>query len=126
MKVRRNRAVPLMYNRAVQEMPTIAALHDQLAHDEWRDRIGFSDDIAAANERIRQATSTTDIATALNDWLARQQPCLFGRIAAKNRLMRYCILTEQDLSGSDEAIQLKIQHERSSWWADAFNGRASG
>ena len=68
--------------------------------------------------------STSDRAVILSDWLQRHQPCLFGRVAAKLNLIRYCFLDEDDLV-ADEEVRDKIQAARLAWTKDAFDGRAS-
>jgi hypothetical protein len=53
-----------------------------------------------------------EISAEVAQWLTRHQPCLFGRMAAKAGLMTYCILSEADLTGTDQAIRDKIQDAR--------------
>ena len=41
-------------------------------------------------------------------------------------MLSFCILTEDDLNGSDQSIQEKIQSARTKWTADGFEGKKSG
>lgn len=105
--------------------PTVRDLYHQLEPDPWR--TAFSDDIAAVHERVLQpGVDRSAIADAINNWLASWQPCLFGKIAAKQGLLRFCVLTEDDLTRSDDEIRDAIQGARSRWWTDSFDGYASG
>jgi hypothetical protein len=98
----------------------------RLTIDPFRRDAGFSDDIHAANKVLfSQGVNETEIIKTLNQWLQQNQPCLFGRIAAKLGFIRYCILNEADLTLSDEAIALKIQYARRRWLKDAFEGKTS-
>jgi hypothetical protein len=106
---------------------TVAELLAELRPDPWRLESGFSPEIAAANARLLEAGVSEDLAIhILNEWLQRYQPCLFGRIAAKQGLISYCVLTESDLQQEDEAIRTKIQEARTRWTRDGFEGRKSG
>jgi hypothetical protein len=105
---------------------TIAGLIGSLQRDSWRDTVGFSPDISEVHDQIFKETATNDeIVAALAGWLKRWQPCLFGRIAAKLGLITFCILTEEDLSESDEHIHEKIQSARLDWTHEAYRGRKS-
>jgi hypothetical protein len=97
-----------------------------LRHDPWRDKVGFSQDIALANEEIFAADSSTDkIESTLNNWLQKNQPCIFGRAAAAIGLISYCVLTRADLQDSDDHIKSVIQARRTKWTRQAFHGNTS-
>jgi hypothetical protein len=85
---------------------TIAELYARLNPDAVRERLGFSSEMNA-------------------EWLHRYQPCLFGRMAAKLNLISYCILTENDLTRSDDAIRDKIQAARLMWTREGYEGKKS-
>lgn len=105
----------------------VAELVGELRQDPWRARVGFAPEVARANDLLlKPEISTTEARSVLNDWLQRYQPCLFGRIGAKTGLISYCILTENDLKGSDDAILNKIQDARTEWTRGGFEGRKSG
>ena len=105
---------------------SIAELHREIRPDAWRERNGFSQDIDQANQRLFRSPSESCEAV-LNDWLGagRNQPCLFGKTAAKLGLISYCILTEKDLDEPDEAIREKVQDARTEWTREGFVGRKS-
>jgi hypothetical protein len=105
---------------------TLADLYGRLNPDAARDALGFSPEVLAAHETMfRRGATAEEIVGALAAWLGRYQPCLFGRMAAKAGLIHYCILTESDLTQSDEAIRDKIQAERTEWTRQGFEGRKS-
>jgi len=106
---------------------TVAELLSSLNQDPWRATTAFRPDIVDANKRIFEARDTSDtICGVLREWLQKYQPCLFGRIAARQDLIGYCILTEEDLRQDDEAIRAKIQDARLRWLQDGFVGKKSG
>jgi len=104
---------------------SVCQLYSGLAPDPQRTQ--FSSDIEAVHTIILKSSATNDlIKNAVNDWLMHQQPCLFGRIAARQHLLRYCILNEQLLTASDVEIREAIQNSRMLWHADGYDGKASG
>jgi hypothetical protein len=105
---------------------TVAELYEKLTPDVRREELGFSSEIQSAQDEMFEATRADDISAVLAAWLHRFQPCLFGRLSAKLDLIRYCILSESDLIGSDEAIREKIQTARSLWTKEGFEGTKSG
>jgi len=106
---------------------TVAELMAKLTTDPFRASTSFSTDISAANKRIFEAgEATEDVCGVLREWLQKNQPCLFGRIAARQGLITYCILTEQDLRQSDDGICAKIQEARTKWTREGFDGKKSG
>src|SRR5258708_921378 len=105
---------------------TIASLLKRLTPDPWRAAEGFSPDLESANNLLFSSDVTESQAIGvLREWLQENQPCLFGRIAAKLGFIRYCILKESDLLLSDEVIQEKIQRARIQWTKDAYEGKTS-
>ena len=106
-------------------MASVSELYSQLEVDPWRTR--FSDDVTDVHRVVLAPSASDDVGeSALNDWLGEHQPCLFGKIAAKQHLLKYCILTERLLTASDEQIRHAIQEARAGWYAEAFDGRSSG
>jgi hypothetical protein len=105
---------------------TVASLFGQLTRDPWREAERFSADIEAVNQALFSSTATASSSTKiLGEWLQRNQPCLFGRIAAKLGFISYCVLNEADLLLPDESIQEKIQRARLQWIKDGYEGRKS-
>jgi len=106
---------------------TVAYHLAQLKPDDWRQQLGFSPEVEAANRSLFESgVSEAESIRILSDWLQAHQPCLFGRIAAKHGALRCCILNESDLEQSDEAIGEKIQASRLEWTREGFEGRKSG
>ena len=106
---------------------SIAQLISELNPDPWRIQVGFSPEIEAANHRLFSCdTADSEIDGVVSEWLARFQPCLFGRIAARTGHLTYCFLKDSDLSLSDEHIQDTIQTARTAWTREGFYGRKSG
>jgi hypothetical protein len=105
----------------------VAELLGDLRQDPWREQVGFAPEVARANDLLlKPEIHATEARSVLNDWLQKYQPCLFGRIAAKTGLISYCVLDENDLRGSDDAILNKIQDARTLWTREGFEGRKSG
>src|SRR2546423_1836909 len=104
---------------------TIAESFADLRKDPWRQ--AFSGDIQEVHDTVfKMKVSEDEIITLLRSWLQRNQPCLFGRIAAKLDLLTFCIIQEAELFESDEYIHDKIQTARLEWTRDAFKGRKNG
>jgi hypothetical protein len=78
-----------------------------------------------ATRDILAAANDHDRAKILGDWLSKEQPCIFGRVAAQRELISYCFLTAADLEGSDEQIATAIQTKRRAWQSLAEDGRRS-
>ena len=105
----------------------IARQFDLLREDPWRSDVGFSSDVAEVLEITQNPSASDDtIIRSLDSWIAKNQPCLFGRVAAKKGLLHYCVLRKEDLLTSDEAVGRKIQSARLSWKRRAIVGEASG
>lgn len=106
---------------------TVRTLLSALGPDPWRRSTPFSEDIAAIHAAVfAPEPEPARAAAAIRSWLERRQPCLFGRIAAKYDLLSFCLLTEEDLKGPDEAIRDKIQGCRMEWSRLAYEGKKSG
>jgi hypothetical protein len=101
-------------------------LISKLTRDPWRRQRGFDAELDEASRQIFEASSEEESAAILSAWLARHQPCLFGRIAAKNELLSFCILTEQDLTQDDAHIRSRIQAARTEWTRAGYYGEKSG
>ena len=95
--------------------------------DPWRARNVFSADMADCHRVLYDpAASRTEMAEALAAWLGDWQPCLFGRMEARQHRLAFCILTENDLERSDQEIRQKIQDERAAWRDRARTGATHG
>lgn len=106
---------------------SIATLIPLLTEDPWRKEARFSPDILDANTKLfSNELSSVAYEQVIGRWLEKNQPCLFGRIAARMGLLTYCKLSEVDLMMSDEEISKKIQQARLEWTEKAFEGKKSG
>lgn len=95
--------------------------------DPWRDDNRFSDDMVECHRILFDAASSRDeMAEALAAWLGDRQPCLFGRMEARQRRLAFCILTENDLERSDQEIRATIHRERADWRDRARTGATHG
>jgi hypothetical protein len=107
-------------------MTTVAALFEQLTPDPWRTDVGFSADIEAANRVLFDpAVTESNAVSVLETWLQKNQPCVFGKMAAKFGFISFCLLTESDLMLTDELIYEKIQRARLQWIKEGFEGKKS-
>jgi hypothetical protein len=102
----------------------LSDLYAKLTVDLWRSAHPFSKDIEIANEVLLFPYSRdVERREALENWLqGRHQPCLFGRIAAKNKGIHYCFLTTEDLLKSDDHVRDKIAASRALWKQRALRG----
>ncbi len=103
---------------------TLKALYDGLTVDRWRDSNPFSEESQIVNRVLFHPFAyDTEREESLKSWLQREQPCLFGRIAAAKGQLQYCFLTDRDLLESDEHVSQKILESRLLWKRRAFRGR---
>lgn len=106
---------------------TIAELLGRFRPDGWRKENGFSAEIDAANQRLFDSAATPASRTeVLNEWIRRHQPCLFGRAAAAQRALQYCLITEEDVAKGDEFVRRQISEAHLQWTAATFEGKTSG
>ena len=106
---------------------TVRELIDELEPDDWRRINPFSDDMARCHEVLLDLTRRRqDRIDALVDWLAENQPCLFGKMEAKQRRLPICLLSANDLERSDQEIRGRIAEERRDWKRLASDGMTHG
>ena len=66
--------------------------------DRFRKKHPFSEDIAATNAVLfNRAYPRLRKIRAYRKWLENNQPCVFGRVAAKNERLFICLLEERDI-----------------------------
>ena len=107
-------------------MTSMSELTRELIDDPLRRDLGFTPEMAEANEAIWAAgDNDKQIEEILNDWIYYHQPCLFGKIASKLNLISYCVLTPHDLHQSDDHIFQKLQSKKREWTRKAFDGESS-
>jgi len=106
---------------------TIASLMEKLVPDPWRVEHGFSDETAQALDLTLnfKVGKEREAEAVLNDWIRRYQPCLFGRIAAKEAAITYCLVSEDELCGSEVELASHIQEARLRWTRAGFAGKSS-
>jgi hypothetical protein len=108
-------------------MPAVLSdLLDRFEVDEWRRENGFRPEVEGANAALLAKSVTRDEQQRiLNDWIQKHQPCLFGRAAASQRAIHYCLLSEDDIRDGDEAVRRRILDDHLSWTRESFEGRSS-
>lgn len=105
----------------------IRDLLDNLPADPLRLQTPFSSDMQKCHKELfRPSASRSEMEAALNDWLADNQPCLFGRMEAKQGRLSYSLLTENDLYRGDDHVRERIQEDRAAWKSRALEGESHG
>ncbi|MCU1303458.1 MAG: hypothetical protein JWQ87_3742 [Candidatus Sulfotelmatobacter sp.] len=104
---------------------TLASLMNRLERDAWRDITGFSPEMLNAMDVTLGNSSEDEIKAVLDAWIRKQQPCLFGRIAAKESAITYCLISERMLQGSEDELENHIQKARLEWTCAGFEGKSS-
>ncbi len=105
----------------------LSDLLDNLAEDPWRQENPFSAPVAECHDVLfRKGASRAEMAQALNKWLATEQPCLFGRMEAKQGRLAYSLLTENDLYRGDDHVRTRIEEDRAAWKRQALYGGSHG
>jgi len=95
---------------------SIQELLGALKRDEWRITHPFSDDIVKAHAVLLDPFALdVQRAEALRLWMHKNQPCLFGGIAAATKAIHVCVLSEDDIRSSDEHIRGKVDRARELW-----------
>jgi len=103
----------------------IEALMSRIEPDPWRSKTGFSSEMRAALDVTLNSKSFEEIESALTAWIRKYQPCLFGRIAAKQSAITYCLITEEMLCGDEAKLKNHIRDARRRWTAAGFDGTSS-
>jgi len=108
-------------------MPAVLSdLLDRFEPDEWRRATGFSPEIEDAHAALFTESVNRDAqCQIINAWIQKHQPCLFGRAAASQRAIHYCLLKEDDIREGDEAVRRRILDDHLSWTRESFEGRSS-
>jgi hypothetical protein len=99
-----------------------------LQDDPWRlNERPFSEDMQRCHTVLfDRDRSRREKANALAAWLADSQPCLFGRMEAKQERLAFCLLTENDLEASDQDIRQRIEQARVDWKRLGTEGKSHG
>jgi hypothetical protein len=109
----------------MSEILSFDALFKNLVRDTVRDDTPFSETFDEAHRALLSSHDQVARESLMGQWLRRYQPCLFGRIAAKEGLISYCFLTEHDLSLGRQHVQDAIQAARLEWTRAAYQGQKS-
>jgi hypothetical protein len=98
-------------------MHEVNELYARLKGDAFRKTHPFSDDLRNANELLHNSSAFPDeIIDCILDWCARQQTCQFGKLAANERRIHFCVLSDEAVSRwSDEDIAGQIASEMRLW-----------
>ncbi|WP_321911971.1 hypothetical protein [Burkholderia cepacia] len=115
----------------IKQSAETASLRDLIAElDLYNAGTSFGADIDSAHrEMFEEGVSEDDAAGVFVNWAAKYQPCLFGRLGAKeSKGVSYdiCWLTSRDIEQGDLHLINKIQHARRAWKDRAAQGLASG
>jgi hypothetical protein len=107
-------------------VPLLDELLDLLEDDPWRDSQPFSADLSEVHRTLFDAKAkATARADAIREWLRSEQPCLFGRMAAKEQI-QVCTLTERDLYLGEDYLRNLIAEYRLTWKRHGSLGEQHG
>lgn len=97
--------------------------------DHFRKTKPFSEDIESTHAILFNSRYTRDRKiTAYRRWLETNQPCVFGRVAAKNKNVFICLLEEHEIlrmKNGDDDLRDTIQDHRQVWKRFALEGLSS-
>lgn len=109
------------------EMLLALRLHGR--SDAMRAKTPFSEDIEATNAVLfNPKYSKRTKVRAYRKWLEQNQPCVFGRIAAKSQNVFICLLEEHEIlamKAGDGDLHDTLQDYRQVWKRYAFEGLVS-
>lgn len=105
---------------------SLARLLDRFQPDEWRQANGFSLEMESVHKILFANEAKADEKVeAINRWMQKYQPCLFGRAAASQHAIRYCLISEKEVRDGDETVRRRIQDSHLSWTRESFEARSS-
>src|SRR5437762_8184035 len=114
-------------NTNLAEMLLNARFHCR--KDGFRTKRAFSEDMEATQAILFSPRyDTRKKVRAYRNWLELRQPCVFGRIAAKNKNVFICLLEEKDIlqmRRGDDDLRDTIQDYRQVWKRHALDGLSS-
>ncbi|MEK6405969.1 MAG: hypothetical protein AABN34_03285 [Acidobacteriota bacterium] len=109
------------------EMLLASKLHGR--SDTFRRKHPFSEDIESTNAILfNPRYNKRRKITAYRKWLEMNQPCVFGRVAAKNQNVFICLLEEDQIvrmRRGDDDLRDTIQDYRQAWKRYALEGLTS-
>ena len=106
-------------------MATLTELLDRTKPDPIRDQTPFSPELSRASDALFNA-DVGQHSRIIDAWLQKNQPCLFGRIAAQRGMLSHAVLTEKDIALGDESVRDRLLEARRQWLRDALSGKKSG
>jgi hypothetical protein len=104
---------------------SLSSLRSGLTADPTRQLQGFSEDIEKAHRVLHNPLAQDyERQRAMELWLFGRdtQPCVFGKIAARQQKMHFCFITAADIGNSDNHVRDKIASARSLWKRRAASG----
>jgi len=105
---------------------SLSEAHASLSVDSARATLSWSRDLEETqNQILATKEDRATIQTSLSAWLARNQPCVFGKFAAAQGRINYCVLTPSLLELPDVEIRGVIQRDRLEWLRQARVGLSS-
>jgi hypothetical protein len=111
--------------RLISMLKTIDQLLDDLVADPWRQSQPFSADMAKVHAVLFDPTKIRQHQQIVLDWVKREQPCLFGRMAADEQI-EICILTERDIYRGEEYVKSVMAAHRLQWKRQGSVGKQHG
>ena len=87
------------------------------------------DVMEATKTLLDDAAGEIEKEACFRKWASRFQPCLFGRLGAKNVggiAFDLCLITRNDLSSGSDHVRRKIQRARTAWKDRTTDGLSSG
>src|SRR5256885_7934393 len=97
--------------------------------DKLRKSRRFSQDMQSTQAILLNSQNTkTQKINAYRGWLTRNQPCIFGRLAATQKRVFICLLEENEILGmrkGDDDVRDTIQDYRQIWKRYALEGLSS-
>jgi hypothetical protein len=96
---------------------SINDLYTRLKGDRLRTNSPFNDDLKEANELLHNSSAFPDEWTeCLRKWCQLKQPCQFGKIAAKEGRIHFCVLSDGAVAHwTDEEISSYIATDQKLW-----------
>jgi len=99
------------------------------APDRFRQQHPFSEDVEGLHAILfNPRYSKRRKRSAYKGWLESNQPCVFGRVAAKNKFVFICLLEEDEIlrmRRGDDDLRETIQDHRQVWKRHALEGLSS-
>lgn len=87
-----------------------------LGRDRLRERVPFTEEMDVVHRVVWQnGVPREHRGEIISRWLQKHQPCLFGRAAARDDRIHYCLVLEGEIDEKPESVQATVLHELSEW-----------